>query len=411
MQPSDDSDLLRQYAEAHSDAAFARLVERHIHLVYSVALRHTGNPHHAQEVTQAVFIILARKASALQHGRALPSWLFQATRLTAANFMRSEIRRQRRETTAQRESPMNEPSPEAGELWPQIAPLLDAAIAGLNEKDRHVILLRFFEDRPLADLGRALGANEDAARMRVNRALDKLRKYFARRGVSSTSALLAGAMSTHSVQAAPAGLASAVTAIAAAKGAAAGGSTLTLIKGALKIMAWTNMKTAIVVGVGVLLLVGTTTYLIEKNIQANQYTVASNPWSDIGAATPKAALESLAWALTHDKFDRAQELMQWDEKGLAFIGDAKMEQQLTLMSVLRPALKDIESFKILSIRPTRQPDELIVKLLKTFKNRNIVPFAVTAKLRRVGNQWRVVANLEFYQNNTESMLLPFTGSF
>ena len=103
--------------------------------------------------------------------------------------------------------------------------------------------------------------------------------------------------------------------------------------------------------------------------------------------------------------------MQWDEKGLAFIGDAKMEQQLTLMSVLRPALKDIESFKILSIRPTRQPDELIVKLLKTFKNRNIVPFAVTAKLRRVGNQWRVVANLEFYQNNTESMLLPFTGSF
>ena len=120
---------------------------------------------------------------------------------------------------------MNEPSPEAGELWPQIAPLLDAAIAGLNEKDRHVILLRFFEDRPLADLGRALGANEDAARMRVNRALDKLRKYFARRGVSSTSALLAGAMSTHSVQAAPAGLASAVTAIAAAKGAAAGGST------------------------------------------------------------------------------------------------------------------------------------------------------------------------------------------
>jgi len=303
MQPSDDSDLLRQYAEAHSDAAFARLVERHIHLVYSVALRHTGNPHHAQEVTQAVFIILARKASALQHGRALPSWLFQATRLTAANFMRSEIRRQRRETTAQRESPMNEPSPEAGELWPQIAPLLDAAIAGLNEKDRHVILLRFFEDRPLADLGRALGANEDAARMRVNRALDKLRKYFARRGVSSTSALLAGAMSTHSVQAAPAGLASAVTAIAAAKGAAAGGSTLTLIKGALKIMAWTKAKT-VVFSVAALLAVGATTTLVLQTPQPprpqavppGQTEFPRAAWAYAGYAEPRAALMSYLWA-------------------------------------------------------------------------------------------------------------------
>ncbi len=263
MQPTDDRALLRQYAESNSDEAFAALVTRHINLVYSVALRQVGNPHAAEEITQAVFIILAKKAAQLRYDKALSSWLFQATRLTASNFIRSETRRHRREEEAYMQSVLDE----AGiEVWPKIAPMLDTAVAGLREKDRQAIVLRFYEGRNLREVGTALGASEDAAEKRVNRALEKLRKFFTKRGVSSTTAILAGAISANSVQAAPVALAKSVTAVALAKGATASISTLTLIKGALKIMAWTKMKSAIVVGAGLLLAAGTTTVVVEKAI-------------------------------------------------------------------------------------------------------------------------------------------------
>jgi len=261
MQPADDSVLLRQYSEAHSEVAFAALVTRHVNLVYSAALRQAGNPHHAEEITQAVFVILAQKAGGLRQARALTSWLFQTTRLTAANFARSEARRHRHEQEAYMQSSLDKT---VGEAWPAIAPLLDSAVAALSEPERQAILLRYYEDRNLREVGQALGASEDAAEKRVSRALEKLRKFLAKRGVSFTTTIIAGTMSAHSVQAAPAGLAGAVTALAVTKGAAAGASTLTLIKGALKIMAWTKAKTAVAIGLGVLLAVGTTTVTVQE---------------------------------------------------------------------------------------------------------------------------------------------------
>ena len=154
---------------------------------------------------------------------------------------------------------------EAGtEVWPRIAPMLDDAVGSLREKDRRAILLRFYEGRNLREVGLALGASEAAAEKRVNRALEKLRKFFTKRGVDSTAATIAETISTHSVQAAPVALAKAVTAVAIAKGAAASGSTLTLIKGALKIMAWTKAKTAIVGSAVVLLAAGTTTITVKE---------------------------------------------------------------------------------------------------------------------------------------------------
>jgi len=257
----EDSALLLRYVENHSDEAFAGLVTRHINLVYSVALRQVGNPHAAEEVTQAVFIILAKKAASLRHDKALGSWLFQTTRLTANNFIRSEFRRHRREEEAYMQSALDETGTD---VWPRIAPLLDTAVAGLREKDRQAIVLRFYEGRNLREVGLALGTSEDAAEKRVNRTLEKLRKFFTKRGVSSTTAILAGAISSHSVQAAPVALAKSVTAIAITKGVAASGSTLTLIKGALKIMAWAKAKTAIVVGVGILFAAGTTTITVKE---------------------------------------------------------------------------------------------------------------------------------------------------
>src|SRR5258705_700984 len=150
MQPTDHSVLLRQYAENHSDEAFAVLVARHIKLVYSVAVRWVGDPHEAEEVAQAVFILLAKKAVQLRHDKALSSWLFRTTRLTASNFVRGETRRHRREQEAHMQSVLNEPG---SDVWPRIAPLLDDAVAGLNEKDRPAIALRLYDCRNLRGAG------------------------------------------------------------------------------------------------------------------------------------------------------------------------------------------------------------------------------------------------------------------
>ncbi|MFZ0828665.1 MAG: sigma-70 family RNA polymerase sigma factor [Verrucomicrobiia bacterium] len=253
MPELDDIELLAQYARDQSEVAFAALVTRHVNLVYSTALRSAGNVHAAEEITQAVFIILARKARNLSPRTILSGWLYHTARLTAANFLRTEIRRQHREQEAYMQSLLNVPEPD---VWPQIAPLLDAAMARLGEKDRNAVVLRFFENKSLGEVGQALGASEDAAKMRVNRALEKLRKFFARRGAVLPVALIAGAVSANSVHAAPAGMAISVTATAA-KGSAAAASTLTLVKGALKLMAWTKMKTAAVAGAVILLTAGT----------------------------------------------------------------------------------------------------------------------------------------------------------
>jgi|SRR5665213_34040 len=259
MSELDDHDLLTRYARENSEAAFAALAERHVNLVYSVALRSVGNPHAAEEIAQAVFIILANKAEKLSRRVVLSGWLYQTTRLTAANFLRTEIRRQKREQEAYMQSTLNEPEAEA---WRQIAPLLDDALAKLGERDRNAIVLRFFENKSLRDVGAAIGASEDAAKMRVNRALEKLRKFFTKRGVALSAMIIGGAVSANSVRAAPVGLAATISATAV-KSSAVAASTLTLVKGALKIMAWTKVKTAIVVGIVIILATGTTTTVIQ----------------------------------------------------------------------------------------------------------------------------------------------------
>src|SRR5215469_16217951 len=216
MQEPSDTDLLRQYTEQNSEAAFETLVSRHVNLVYSAALRKTGNFHAAEEVAQAVFIILAKKAGSLRKETILSGWLYQAARLTAGNFLRNEIRRVRREQEAYMNPDSNEP-----ELWPQIVPLLEDAMGRLNEKERNVIVLRYFEEKSFQEIGTALGGSENAAKKRAACALEKLRKFFARRGVNSTTAIIAGAISGNSIQAGPAGLTQTISAVALTKGAAA----------------------------------------------------------------------------------------------------------------------------------------------------------------------------------------------
>ncbi|HUB86802.1 MAG TPA: sigma-70 family RNA polymerase sigma factor [Verrucomicrobiae bacterium] len=266
---NDDLSLLREYARRNSEEAFAALVTRHVALVYSVALRQVRDPHLAEEITQAVFIILARKAGSLGDKTILPGWLCRTARYAGANALTIQRRRQRREQEAHMQNILtgdgDAPSPQVqAETWNQIAPLLDAAMEKLGQKDHDALVLRFFEGLNFAEVGATLGASEDAAKMRVSRALEKLRKYFFKHGVTSTAATLGETISANSVQAAPALLAKTATAVALAKGATASLSTLTLIKGALKLMAWTKMQTAMVTTAIVLLAAGTTTITVKE---------------------------------------------------------------------------------------------------------------------------------------------------
>jgi RNA polymerase sigma factor (sigma-70 family) len=207
----DDVELLRSYAENRSEAAFAELVRRHLNLVYSAALRRVGGDTHlAEDVSQKVFIALARQASSLRGRAVLTGWLYTAARFAAIQVVRTERRRRDREQEAEI---MNEliPIPPPNPDWDKLRPVLDELMDRLNERDREALLLRFFEGRAFAELGRALDVTEEAARKRVDRALEKLRALLARRGIVSSAAVVTAMLAGQTVVAAPVGLAAALT--------------------------------------------------------------------------------------------------------------------------------------------------------------------------------------------------------
>ncbi len=200
-----DWQLLRDYVDHNSQTAFATLVERHANMVYSTCLRETGDPALAEDVAQVVFLILARKADSLREGTVLTGWLFQTARFAGKNAIKQEQRRQRSEQKAAEQ--MTSES-EANPGWANVEPLLHDGLAALRGDERDAILLRFFENRSLRETGAALGISEDAARMRVARALEKLRRHFTRHGFAASVALLAALLSENAVHAAPAAFAS-----------------------------------------------------------------------------------------------------------------------------------------------------------------------------------------------------------
>jgi len=206
--------LLCQYAQRRSNDAFATLVNRYLNLVYSVALRQVRSPHLAQEVAQSVFSDLARNAATLKADTVLTAWLYRVAYRTAIDVVRHESRRQAREQIATEMAAMNTASSE----WTGIEPLLDEAMETLEEQDRTAILLRYFDNKSLRDVGQALGISEDAAQKRVSRAVDQLRDLFSKRGVVIGAGGLAVVISANAVQAAPTGLAATISAAAVLAG-------------------------------------------------------------------------------------------------------------------------------------------------------------------------------------------------
>ncbi|HWD92232.1 MAG TPA: sigma-70 family RNA polymerase sigma factor [Verrucomicrobiae bacterium] len=291
---TDDITLLREYARCNSEEAFAALVSRHVNLVYSVALRDVQDPYLAEEITQAVFIILARKAESFDSKVVLSGWLCRTVRYTSANALTVQRRRQQREREAYMQSILNEPEPDA---WKQIAPVLSGAMSQLAQKDHDAVVLRFFEGKSFQEIGTALGASENAAKKRVAYALEKLRKFFLKHGIASTTATIAVALSTNSVEAAPTALAKTATAVAIAKGTVASGSTLVLVKGALKIMAWTKAQTAIAISVVAILAASTVTTLeVHRQYSRTLSEFPRSSWAAAGYADPVSAFKTSLWA-------------------------------------------------------------------------------------------------------------------
>ena len=233
----DDGQLLRQYAGEHSEPAFGELVKRNIDFVYSAALRVVnGDAALAQDVTQTVFIDLARKARSLPRDVILPGWLHQHACFRAASAVRTERRRRIREQTAMEMRALDDNTEPP---WAQIAPYLDECLNQLNSSDRDAIVLRFLKRQDFRAVGAAFGISEDAAQKRVSRALDKLRGVLSRRGVTVTALGLTSVLTAEAVTAAPAALAAGVA--SAALGASAGaGTTLAF----LELMTATHLKSA-----------------------------------------------------------------------------------------------------------------------------------------------------------------------
>jgi RNA polymerase sigma factor (sigma-70 family) len=272
----DDAELLRSYAEASSEADFAEWVQRHLNLVYRAALRQLGgDAHRAEDVTQRVFTLAARRAGQLSRHPALTGWLYTTTHLTVREILRAERRRQRREQEAHT---MHElfSDPGASTDWNQIRPMLDEAMQSLNQRDREILLLRFFEERPFAQIGAKLALSEDAARMRVERSLDKLRALLVGRGFASTSAALATMLTAEAGVAAPAGL-SATVASAALAGSAVPLATGAAIGGVLQTLAFmSTAKTTAIVGVAALCAAGTGFYYSAAARETNRELTATH---------------------------------------------------------------------------------------------------------------------------------------
>jgi RNA polymerase sigma factor (sigma-70 family) len=256
-----DSELVRQFAQTNSEAAFAELVKRHVNLVYSAALRQVnGDEHLAKDVAQIVFTDLARKAGSLARRETLTGWLYTSAHFAAVKIVRGENRRRDREEKFMRES-IHEIAPETD--WEKLRPTLDDVMHELKESDREAVLLRYFENQQFKEVGAKLGLNENAARMRVGRALEKLRDIFTKRGVTTATAL-ASVISANAIQIAPANLAATLT---TASIATVGTGTFTF----LKIMTMTKLKLAF----SAIFVAGATTALVVQH-QAQEKLRAEN---------------------------------------------------------------------------------------------------------------------------------------
>lgn len=382
MTELDDIELLRLYVDTQSETAFTTLVERYVNLVYSVALRSVGNPHAAEEIAQAVFIVLARRAKNFSAKTVFSCWFYHTTRLTASNYLRSEIRRQNREHKASMQPTSNEGETDA---WAQIAPLLDDAISTLGAGERDVIVLRFFENKSAREIAAAMQIEPSAAQKRVTRAVEKLRGYFVKRQVALSATAIAGAISEHSVHGAPAGLAKTISVTAMIKGAAAGGSTPSLAKGVLKIMAWTKVQ-AVTVSASVLAGLAITPFVVQHYHETHS-DVSGEHWSkdalaNEGYQTPVAGLKTFLWAMTHADYDACLDSAT-PEQRTRMEKDLKNVSREDFTAQMHTKFASVAGFQVVAAR-TVSPDVVAIE----FRAEGANPWMKEYAFKRIGKEWK-----------------------
>jgi RNA polymerase sigma factor (sigma-70 family) len=273
-----DLELLNQYVRHNRQEAFAALLDRHLKLVYSAAVRQVRSPELAEEVAQSVFTDLASNAGKLEPGTILTAWLYRVTRRAAIDVVRRESRRQLREQIAYEMNNMNANSTE----WSAIEPLLDEAMESLNQADRTAILLRFFENKSLREVGQTLGTSEDAAQKRISRALDLLRECFSKQGRTVVVGSLAALLTAHAAQSAPVGLKASILNSVALSGTSASSIGAA---GITKTIAMTTLQKAII-GATLAAAVGTGFYeaqrasVLDQQMQTLQRQAAAAPKPD-----------------------------------------------------------------------------------------------------------------------------------
>jgi len=220
-----DQQLLASYAETRAEVAFGELVRRHVDLVHSAARRLVVDPHLAEDVTQSVFVALARQAAEvdrrLKAGVPLSGWLHRTTRNLAAKVVRAEMRRRDREREAYAMQTLETETEES--IWGRIAPHLDPALAEISDADRDALLLRFYERKTAREIGNRMGTSEEAAQKRISRALERLRTVLVARGLAVPAASFGGMLTANAVQAAPAALPGTVLAAVGVAGTAVSG--------------------------------------------------------------------------------------------------------------------------------------------------------------------------------------------
>ncbi|MFO1497245.1 MAG: sigma-70 family RNA polymerase sigma factor [Verrucomicrobiota bacterium] len=286
-----DQELLRRYVETKAEGAFAELVARHIHLVYSAAVRMVVDHHLAEDVTQAVFVVLAQRAARLRDCASLSGWLHATARHQASSLVRTEVRRRSREHKA---VAMNLNTADAQSLWEQLEPHLDEALGALTHADRDVILLRFFERKSARQIGDRFRWSEEAAQKRVTRAVERLRSILGRRGVAGSTGALTAALGFYSVLTAPAGLAASVVAHSTAASAATVGTAGGLADLLIVLMTtkkWAALSTLVMAGLVLVPLV------LYAPAPAPRVVVQFGPATAPPATVPRMSTNSnLVWA-------------------------------------------------------------------------------------------------------------------